>query len=191
LVSAIVISLVLLYDSIRDFKYRTIDRKSIIVVYIIALAMRFIIGFSTQGTFSFIFLLIAFVSFSVLTKGNFGMGDSLLIGGLGLFLGYPSEMLQFVYAMGACGIAIWVFYFIKNKDYKNIRNLFKSTKVTTVSIDEVKVGSVLASDNFMAGLTVFDIQNLKNSGVKEIQIKQQPLPFIPCIFVAFLLALLV
>jgi hypothetical protein len=118
------------------------------------------------------------------------MGDALLIGAISWQLGSFAEVQQFIYAMVISALVLWGIYFIKDKNYKNIKESLTGNKITTVPIDKVKIGSVLATDNFMAGLTNFDIENLKKSGVKEIQIKPQPLPFIPCICFAYLLLLI-
>jgi Flp pilus assembly protein protease CpaA len=190
-ITCITIAIILFYSSLKDFKYRTISRRSVAIVFIIVLAYRLIVGIPAESSFAFLYVFIAFVALAAISRGKFGMGDALLIGAVSWQLGSFNEIQQFIYAMGISGIALWIFYFVKNKEYKNIKESLTGNKITTVPINEVKIGSVLATDNFMAGLTELDIDKLKKSGVKEIQTKTQPMPFIPCIFIAYLIAILI
>jgi Flp pilus assembly protein protease CpaA len=189
-ITYITIAIILFYSSLKDFKYRTISRRSVAIVFIIVLAYRLISGIPAESTFTFILILVAFVALTIISRGGFGMGDSLLISAIAFFFGNFSQIQYFIYALGVCGIIFWFVYFIRDKDYRNIKEAFLS-KVSTVPINEVKIGSVLATDNFMAGLTEVDIEKLKKSGVKEIQTKTQPMPFIPCIFIAYVIAILI
>jgi Flp pilus assembly protein protease CpaA len=189
-ITYITIAIILFYSSLKDFKYRTISRRSVAIVFIIVLAYRLIVGIPAESSFAFLYVFIAFVALAAISRGKFGMGDALLIGAISWQLGSFNEIQQFIYAMVISALVLWGIYFIKDKNYKNIKESLTGNKITTVPIDKVKIGSVLATDNFMAGLTNFDIENLKKSGVKEIQIKPQPLPFIPCICFAYLLLLI-
>ena len=187
-ITSITIAIILFYASLKDFKYRTISRRSVAIVFVIVLAYRLIVGIPAESSFAFLYVFIAFVALAAISRGKFGMGDALLIGAVSWQLGSFNEIQQFIYAMGGAGIALWLYYFIRNKDYKNIRNSLKN--IYTIPIGDVKTGMVRAEDNFMAGLTEFDIKNLKESGVKELSVKQ-PMPFIPCIFIAYLIAILI
>ena len=189
-ITYITIAIILFYSSLKDFKYRTISRRSVAIVFIIVLAYRLISGIPAESTFTFILILVAFVALTIISRGGFGMGDSLLISAIAFFFGNFSQIQYFIYALGVCGIIFWFVYFIRDKDYRNIKEAFLS-KVSTVPINEVKSGSVLSNDNFMCGLSLDDILKLKQRGVKEIQIKKQPMPFIPVIFVSFLVALII
>lgn len=60
----------------------------------------------------------------------------------------------------------------------------------TLPIDELRPGMVLATDNFMHGLTINDIEKLRHEGYITITVKN-PMPFIPCIFIAFLIVLII
>ena len=190
-ITSITIAVVLLYCSLKDFKYRTISRRIVAIVFVIVLAYRLIVGIPAESSFAFLYTFIAFVSLAAISFGRFGMGDALLIGAVSWQLGSFAEVQQFIYAMVISALVLWIIYFIKDKNYKNIKESLIGNKITTVPIDKVKIGSVLATDNFMAGLTELDIDKLKKSGVKEIQTKTQPMPFIPCIFIAYLIAILI
>lgn len=186
-ITSITIAAILLYASAKDFKYRTISRRIVAIVFIIVLAYRLIAGITAEVSFTFLYVLIAFLLITFLSRERFGLGDSLLIGAVALFFGTTAMIQQFIYAMVLSALALWFVYFIKDKQYKDLKGLFRNEKSRVVPIDKVVVGSILASDNFMCGLSENDISKLKRDGRTELEIKQPYLPFIPCICFGFIL----
>jgi hypothetical protein len=91
--------------------------------------------------------------------------------------------------MGGVCIPWTVFCILYYGRHQGFLNAIKGFK-KNISIENVRPGMVLASDNFMHGLTQQDIDQMRHAGHVTINIKQ-PFPFIPVIFIAFMVTILI
>ena len=184
----ILIGLILFYASIEDLRNRTIRSIWVVALYIIVSALTISTGnMSTQSTFVFLFTFILFMGIAVFSFGRFGIGDAMVLGALGWFYHDFISLQQFLFAIASVCIPWAVFCILYYGRHQGFINAIKGFK-KNIPIENVRPGMVLASDNFMHGLTQQDIDQLKHAGHVTIQIKN-PMPFIPCIFFAFLLTL--
>lgn len=187
---ALIIGAVLLIASIEDLRHRTIRGIWVVTLYILVSANAIITGtISTQSTYVFLFSFILFMGIAVFSRGRFGIGDAMVIGALGWFYHDFMEFQSFLYAMGCVCIPWAVFCILYYGRHQGFLNAIRGFK-RHITIDEAKPGMVLASDNFMHGLTQQDIDKLKIQGTVTIDVKQ-PFPFIPVIFVAYVITLLI
>lgn len=183
------IMMVLMLDmSIDDIKHTRIKAWQVAMVYLLVMAYVSINNlFSPTTTTSFLIILIIFTTIAGLSKGKFGMGDALMLGALGWYFASLGKINVFLYAWAAmsfCWAIFWIIYLYNKSDIRDIVLGYKKT----IPIYELKAGMILAKDNFVKGLTEKEISDLCNTGVKEVEIKK-PLPYIPCIFFAFLIAI--
>jgi prepilin signal peptidase PulO-like enzyme (type II secretory pathway) len=186
--SLILILIVLFYESINDVKYRRISKGGVVVLYILTPIYVFASGIDLMtASFTFLFTLGVFLVIWLVSFGRFGIGDSLVLGAVGWFLGDFTTLQNFLFILAIFAIpwsAYWMYYYM-SKGYKDL--LFKFTN--KIKIDKVISGMVLANDKFMHGLDENDIEKLKANGKTEVTVKQ-PLPFIPIIFFALVVSLI-
>jgi len=184
----LLIGIILFYASIEDLRNRTIRAIWVIALYII-MSIRAVVSESLSMESTYVFLLgfILFMTLAFISRGQFGFGDALVIGSLAWFYHDFLHFQTFLFILSVVGIpwaVYWSWHYGKKEGYNNIINSFKKT----VNIDEVKEGMVLAKDRFMNGLTRHDIANLKAEGHMTLDVKQ-PFPFIPVVFIAFIVSL--
>jgi hypothetical protein len=189
-IMTILIGMVLFYASVEDLRNRTIRAVWVIVLYIL-MSIRAVVSdnLSVESTYVFLFAFILFMLLAVISKGQFGYGDALVLGALGWYYHTFNDFQTFLFAIGIIGIPwaiYWSWHYGRKEGYRNIINAFKKT----IDIEEVRPGMVLAKDRFMNGLTGHDIQNLKAEGHMTIDVKQ-PFPFIPVVFIAFMITLFI
>jgi prepilin signal peptidase PulO-like enzyme (type II secretory pathway) len=140
-----------------------------------------------QSTYVFLFAFILFLGLAVFSKGQFGFGDALVLGALGWYYHTFTAFQTFLFTLAIVGIPwaiYWTWHYGKKQGYSNLIRAFRKT----ISIDDAQPGMVLAKDRFMNGLTQKDIDKMKQAGSITIDVKQ-PFPFIPVIFIAFLITL--
>lgn len=184
-ISATLILITLFFSSKEDFKYHRISKKYVIIVFLIVMAYNSLIGGDIEKTLSFSITLMIFGGISIFSRGQFGIGDTLILGAIGWFIGSLIQ-LQYYFLILSFSMLILGTYFIvinRKNNGKHKASIFKI--VNHVPIDKVVPGMVLADDYFMEGLNEKDIQKLKDDKVESIIVKQT-YPFIPVIFVSFL-----
>lgn len=183
------IGLVLTHASIEDLRRRDIGSVHVVLLYILVCFFVALTGaLGTQTTYVFLFAFILFMGISVFSRGQFGIGDSLVIGALALYFHTFHNFQNFLFAIAIISIpwaVYWMIRYRKDNTFDGVLHGFKQM----IPIDKVKVGDVLASDNFMHGLVQSQIDKFRHDGFITLEIKK-PLPFIPCILFAFLLTLL-
>jgi len=189
-VCAIALLIVLFFSSKEDMKYHRISKKYVILTFLIVIVYTAIIGNSIEGTICFMLSLGLFSAFTFCSRGGFGFGDTLLIASLGWFIGDLIHLQYFYVTMGFCMLIIGSYFVLKNRKLngKGWKNIF--VKSILVPINEIKPGMILANDYFMKGLTEKEIEELKKRCDTSIMIKQA-YPFIPVIFLSFLLYVIV
>jgi len=189
LVLTIIISATLFHASLEDIRRRDISSIHVIVLYILACFYIVITGnLGLQTTYLFLFAFLLFMGVSVFSMGSFGIGDSMVIGALALYFHDFTSFQTFLYAMGIISIPWGLYWIIRYRQDNSLSGLIHGFK-KTIPITEAKQGMVLFSDRFMHGLSEKDIQKLRQDGCVTITVKN-PFPFIPCIFFAFLLTLI-
>lgn len=183
------IIILLFQASYEDMVQRTIGSFHVILLYILVAFYTVVTGtVSMQTTFVFLFALIIFTGIAVFSRGHFGIGDAMVIGALAWFFGNFMQLQFFLFSMGFISIVwyfLWAFKFRKDNTIKGIFTGFKKN----LPIDQIKPGMVLATDNFMQGLTSQQIDRMRMDGYVTVNVKF-PYPFIPVIFIAFLATLL-
>jgi len=186
-----IIMIILMLDmSLDDIKHTRIKAWQVAFIYLLVMIYVTMNDlFSSNATISFLILLFVFTPIAGLSHGKFGMGDALMIGALGWYFASLSKIDIFLYAwitMSLFWAIFWIIYLWNKSDIRDIVIGYKKT----IPVTDLKAGMILASDNFVKGLTDKEINKIKGTGVKEVAVKK-PLPYIPCIFLAFLLSLLI
>ena len=186
----IAIGLVLFYASVEDLRHRTIRSIWVITLYILVSASSIITGsISTQSTFVFLFTFILFMGIAVFSFGRFGIGDAMVLGALGWFYHDFASLQHFLFIMGGVCLPWAMFCILYYGRHQGFLNTIKGFK-RHINIEEARPGMVLASDNFMHGLTQTQIDDMRHAGFVTIDVKQ-PFPFIPVIFIAFMVTMFI
>lgn len=168
---------------------RTIGTWHVITLYILVSFYSVITQtMSMQTTFVFLFGFIIFMGIAVFSRGHFGIGDAMVIGALAWYLGSFPQLQYFLFSLGLVSIPWWMLWAFKFRSDNTFKGMFTGFK-KSLPINEVKPGMVLATDNFMHGLTSIDIDKLRKDGFVAVNVKC-PYPFIPVIFISFLATLL-
>lgn len=190
MILTIIIVLLLFHASVEDIYQRTIGSLHVICLYIlVALYSVMTETMSLQTTYVFLFGFIMFISIAVFSKGHFGIGDAMVIGALSWYIGTFSGFQHFLFAIAIVSIPWTVYWLIRYRKDNTLSGVFSGFK-QVVPIGDVRVGDVLSSDNFMHGLTGVQIDRLRQEGHAALEIKK-PFPFIPVIFIAFFITLLI
>jgi prepilin signal peptidase PulO-like enzyme (type II secretory pathway) len=186
----VIIGAVLLHASLEDIRRRDIGSIHVVVLYILISFYIVITGnLGLHTTYVFLFAFILFMSISIFSRGQFGIGDSLVIGALALYFHDFLSFQNYLYAVGIIMVpwgAYWMIHYRKNNSLHGVLHGFKRT----VPIDKVCVGDVLSTDNFMHGLTRIQIDKMRHDGYVSLEIKS-PFPFIPVLFIAFIVTLFI
>ena len=187
-IMTILIGIILFYASVEDLRNRTIRAIWVIALYAI-MSIRAVVSqtLSIESTYVFLFGFILFMLLALVSRGQFGYGDALVIGSLAWFYHDFLDFQNFLFILAIVGIpwaVYWSWHYGRKEGYSNIINAFKKT----ININEVREGMVLAKDRFMNGLTRGQIETLKAEGHMTLDVKQ-PFPFIPCVFIAFMITL--
>ena len=184
------ILLTLYFSSKEDLKYHRISKKYVIIIFIIVLIYNTIDGPSVDKTFAFMLTVGVFGALSLISRGQFGIGDTLILGALGWFIGNMDHLRYYFIVLVFCILILGTYFVLINykKNGKKIKKMFKIT--STIPITEVEPGMVLADDYFMKGLKEEEIEDLKNKGITKLTVKQT-YPFIPVIFISFLLYVII
>ena len=130
-----------------------------------------------------------FGSITLISRGGFGFGDTLILTTLGWYIGsmmYLKEyLILLTVIMIGWGISqVLLLRLLLRKKTKHKTSLLKNKE--TLPIDKITPGMILADDYFMRGLTEKEIKKLKTQGIKELTVKHA-YPFIPVIFISFLI----
>ncbi len=172
----------------EDMKYHRIDKRYVLWVLLTVMVYTFLTReYVVDRTFSFLITLGIFTALTVLSKGGFGFGDTLILAALGWYIGSLTH-LRYFFILLVVVIIFWGIYQTvstrkERTDRKGIRRLFDMSKM--VPIDDVEPGMILANDYFMKGLNEKEIEKLKNDGHVYLNVKQA-YPFIPVILITFL-----
>jgi len=189
LVLTIIISATLFHASLEDIRRRDIGSIHVVVLYILACFYIVITGnLGLHTTYVFLFAFILFMVISICSRGQFGIGDSLVIGALALYFHSFLAFQNFLYALGIISIPWGIYWIIRYRQNNSLAGVIHGFK-RTIPIEQVRMGDVLFSDNFMHGLEQKDIDRLRHEGQVTVTVKS-PFPFVPCLFFAFLLTLL-
>jgi hypothetical protein len=113
----------------------------------------------------------------------------MVIGALALYFHTFHSFQMFLYAMGIISIPWVIYYTLKYRKDTSLRGILHGFRAT-VPIDKVNVGDVIYGDNFMHGLTLEQINKYKMDGYISLEIKKV-MPFIPVIFMAFIITLFI
>lgn len=176
------------FMSLDDIKHTRIKAHHVILIYLLVMIYVTINDlFSLNATVSFIILLTVFTPIAGISRGRFGMGDALMIGALGWYFASLGKINLFLYSwivMSMFWAIFWIIYLWNKSDIRDIVIGYKKT----IPISELKAGMILASDNFVKGLNEEEIKKIKDTGIKQVDVKK-PLPYIPCIFLASLVCI--
>ncbi len=186
----LIILVTLFFSSKEDLKYHRISKKYVIIVFMVVLFYNTITGGSVEKTIAFLTTLIIFGGLSIVSRGRFGIGDALILGGLGWFIGDMIHLQYFYITLSFCMLVLGAYFVILNykQNGKQLKNVFKINSV--IPTDNLEPGMVLADDYFMKGLLENEVEKIKKQGKKFIAVKQT-YPFIPVIFVSFLLYVII
>jgi Flp pilus assembly protein protease CpaA len=183
------IVLLLFHASVEDIYKRSIGSLHVIVLYILVALYTIVTNtMSLETTYVFLFGFIMFIAIAVFSRGHFGIGDAMVIGALAWYLGSFAEFQTLLFAIAIVSVPWAVYWIVRYRKDNTLKGLIHGFK-QTVPIDKVAVGDVLASDNFMQGLTRPQIDKFRQDGFITLTIKK-PMPFIPVLFIAFFIILL-
>lgn len=156
------------------------------LMYVVAIVNHiFLLDTATfASTYVFLLSLIFFCALALFSRGHFGIGDALVLGAVAWMFGSFLVFQVFLFAMAFISIPWAVFWMIRFRKDNTLRSIVTGMK-QTIPIGRVRPGMVLASDNFMHGLTDKDIERMRNDGADSVCVKL-PFPFIPVIFFAYL-----
>jgi len=180
----LLIAYVLYKATLEDLATRTIRSIWVIILYILVSIYSVSAELNLQSTYVFLFGFILFMGLATLSRGQFGFGDALVIGALAWYYHTFNDFRMFLFVIAIIGIPwtiYWTWYYSKKMKIGDIIRAGSKE----ISVDKAQPGMVLAGDNFMHGLTKKDIERFKTEGKLTIDVKQ-PFPFIPVIFLAFL-----
>lgn len=185
----VAMGIVLFFASVEDLKYRIIGKWKVIWMYLIAM----IIVISTNNveniyvSMTFLLSLVVFILVAVLSFGQFGIGDSLAIAAciwVAACFGDIRHYLLLLSIVTLVWACYWVLWLYRRNGTGHFVDSFRLKEIIHVS--KLQVGMVLDGDNFMHGLKPEDIEELQNSGLQIVTVKN-PIAYIPVIFISFLL----
>lgn len=192
-VSIILLGLILLilaFASIYDIKYRRIETKSIIYLYILVPFYLYLTNADmTVASICFMLTLAMFIFLWVISLGGFGFGDVLTISVLGWLIADLDILHAYLITMGVMSIPwalFWTWYYARKPEYKGLLHGFKKV----IPVDKLRPGMVKANDSFMKGFTEEDIARFKDQGYTSVRVKQ-PMPYIPVVFITTLIYALI
>ena len=190
LICTLAIIITLFFSSKEDLRYHRISKKYVIIVFIVVLVYNTITGGTVEKTLSFMTTLTIFGCISLISRGQFGIGDTLILGAIGWFIGDMTHLQYYYITLSFCMLILGAYFVIINykQNGRQLRNIFKIN--TIVDVENLEPGMVLANDYFMKGLKENDIEKIKKQNIDEVAIKQT-YPFIPVIFVSFLIYVII
>ena len=191
-----IILFILAWSSKEDLKYNTISKKSVMLILIFTLFYTLVRPtYGIERTISFVIAFSLFGGVTFISRGQFGFGDSIILASLALYIGKVHELGFFFIILAFVSLA-WGAWCILHTQYKNKDKTVKQRLrdsfhvIDIVPIDKVVPGMIRSDDYFMTGLTKDDIIKFKKKGIISLKIKYA-YPFIPCIFIAFILYLII
>lgn len=187
-IASILLLLTLYFSSVEDMKYHRISKKYVLACFLIVIFYNNYVGGSVEATVSFLLTLGLFSGITFLSKGGFGFGDTIIIAALGWFIGDMIHLQYFYLTLGFSALILGGYFVIINhKNNHKGASLFLNDK-QFIKVSKLKPGMILCKDYFMKGLTEKDIEEIQknNESDNAICIKQA-YPFIPVIFMSFLI----
>jgi len=183
-----VIVIPLYLASKEDMKYHRIDKKYVLWIFLAVMLFTFLTReYAVERTFSFLITLGIFTAITIFSKGGFGFGDTVILSALGWYIGSLMHLRNFFIILVGVIIFWGIYQLLINKDKDDKKGFGKFMEMSKmIPIAQVKPGMILANDYFMKGLNEEEIKILKDDGLVYLNIKQA-YPFIPVIFVAFLI----
>lgn len=174
--------LILFFASIRDIQYHRIDRNFVLVFLLIVMFYN-TLNPGVEKTLSFFISLGLFGFITLVTKGGFGIGDTLILGCIGWWIGDLKHLQYYLIVLVFATLILEAYFIIKNHEQRGLKKIYNNTKF--VPVNELKPGMILAKDYFMKGLTEKDITAMKQVCNSTVRVKFA-YPFIPVIFLSFL-----
>jgi len=188
-----IILIILAISSREDLKYNRITKRKVMLILIFT--MLYTLFYPTYGierTAAFLIAFIMFGGMTMLSRGKFGFGDSIIIAAIALYIGRVQNLGYFFIILAFVSIG-WGAYCLLSTRLKNKGKTIPIREglniVDIVPMQNVVPGMILANDYFMCGLTEDDIIELKKKGINELRIKYA-FAYIPAIFISFILYLI-
>lgn len=184
-IASILLLLTLYFSSKEDIKYHRISKKYVLITIIIVYAYNMCVMGSIEKLLSFIFTFGFFSLITVLSRGGFGFGDTIILGMIGWFIGDLILLSYFFLVLGFVMLMLESYFIYTNRGNGNgWKGLFPKNKM--VQVKDLRPGMILHNDYFMKGLTEKEIEDIRKTCDTTICIKHA-YPFIPVIFTSFLL----
>jgi len=188
LILTIAIMVVLSYASIEDIRYHRITKRNVFLVLLLVLVFTmFYTTYGIERTTTFLIAFGVFGGITILTRGGFGFGDTIIIASIALYIGRVQEFGTYAQILGITTL-IWGAYQIIRQRLRSKEKKFdfRFNMIDVIPIDRVVPGMILATDYFMEGLKPGDITDLKRKGYTELRIKYA-YPYIPVIYFSFII----
>jgi Flp pilus assembly protein protease CpaA len=187
----IAILFVLFYASIEDMRYHRITKRNVFLVLLLVLVFTmFYHTYGIERTATFLIAFGVFGGITILTKGGFGFGDTIILSSIALYIGRVQDFGTYAQILGITTLLWGAYHIIRQRQQnKEKKFTFKFSMIDTIPIDRVIPGMILANDYFMEGLKPGDITDLKRKGFLTLKIKYA-YPYIPVIFFSFLFYLI-
>lgn len=184
-IASILLLLTLYFSSKEDIRYHRISKKYVLICIIIVYIYNILVPGDIEKLLSLLFTFGLFSMITVLSRGGFGFGDTIILGMLGWFIGDMIMLSYFFIVLGFCMLILESYFVYKNRNNGNgWRGLFPKNKM--IQVKDLRPGMILHNDYFMKGLTEKEIEDIRKTCDTTICIKQA-YPFIPVIFISFLL----
>jgi Flp pilus assembly protein protease CpaA len=183
---------ILIIASKEDLRYHRISKKYVMLILVFTLLYTLVYKtYGLERTASFLIAFTMFGGMTLLSRGKFGFGDSIIISAIALYIGRVNELGFFFIILAFVSIG-WGAYCLLTTRIKNkgktttLRDRFHTIDV--VPMNNVVPGMILANDYFMEGLKEDEILDLKKKGFTSIMVKYA-YPYIPVILASFLIYL--
>jgi Flp pilus assembly protein protease CpaA len=180
---------ILILGSKEDLRYHRISKRYVMLILVFTLLYTLVYPtYGIERTAAFLIAFTMFGGMTLLSRGKFGFGDSVIIAAIALYIGKVNELGYFFIILSFISIG-WGAYCLLNTRIKNkgkttpLRESFH--QIDIVPMNNVVPGMILANDYFMEGLKEDEIEDLKKKGYTSLQIKYA-YPYIPVILVSFL-----
>jgi Flp pilus assembly protein protease CpaA len=180
---------ILILGSKEDLRYHRISKRYVMLILVFTLLYTLVYPtYGIERTAAFLIAFTMFGGMTLLSRGKFGFGDSVIIAAIALYIGKVNELGYFFIILSFISIG-WGAYCLLTTRIKNkgkttpLRESFH--QIDIVPMNNVVPGMILANDYFMEGLKEDEIEDLKKKGYTSLQIKYA-YPYIPVILVSFL-----
>jgi Flp pilus assembly protein protease CpaA len=186
-VASLLLIVTLFFSSREDWKYHRISKKYVLIVLLTVMVYNNVAGSTIEATVCFLLTLGIFSAITFASRGGFGFGDTMILGALGWFIGNLKHLQYYFlilvfYMLLLGGYFVTINYKQNHKGWK----LFFNNKIF-VPVEKLKPGMILCDDYFMKGLTENEIKEWQRKSNGDTLCIKQAYPFIPVIFVSFLI----